>query len=809
MRRSVLVSLALCMLFSAVAVAQNREAMLLFKDGTHVKGKVFQNKDFFVDKTGINFIVPSGFLYFDDDVRKIIFSPAQVQEVMPLKTGERFKDSITLTRQPFVNQPFKLYPGSYFLGATEWDENWERLVKIKSATGKAPADMQQRIVFFNSERMQVMSRDYQYNPAYFTKEYTPDEIRKLLLDYAKTQKESKDWSTMQKRVYLAKFFQQLNWPELAEKELNLIVAEFPDKKDSVKSMLDTARSVVAQHQAEAIDRAANLGQHAFAQNRLEIFLGRSAQDIVPEKYQTMVLDWRTKYEALNEQVTLGQKLLKDLPDMLPTPKRDDWAGPLKMVKDELNLDTVDRLERFLTLGQQYVRDVADKKTPEQPLEDILALAVTGWLMGPKAAEADAKQAFKLYRGRLFLFENQRLDTALARSQHLDSYQRDTANEANVDVLARILKLMPPVAPHDKLDTEPQKLTIEGAAGGTYVLQLPPEYHHGRTYPVLVVLHGMSEKAEDTLARWKSLAAANGYILAAPLWSNGQRAAYSFTGKEHAIVLDMLRDLRRRFQVDSDRVFLFGWEQGGDMAFDVGIGHPDQFAGVLPVCGSPKGFVQRCWTNAQYLPFYVVEGGRNSSHPAEIQGVFKDWVRTHYPSIYFEYKGRGSEWYGVELPWMMDWMRNRKRLHPNRQMGVYHTGGGEGEEFKTMRRTDDRFYWLSTDHITDRCINDPANWSLISPAAKLQANTSVGNETNSKGEVKIWTQINVRTFGVKQVTLWLAPTMVDFSKPIQVRLNGTQVGFTRIIPPNLGVMLEELYRTGDRQKLVYAKVDMKM
>ena len=47
-----------------------------------------------------------------------------------------------------------------------------------------------------------------------------------------------------------------------------------------------------------------------------------------------------------------------------------------------------------------------------------------------------------------------------------------------------------------------------------------------------------------------------------------------------MVIDTLRDLRRRFQVDSDRVFLFGWEQGADAALDIGMSHPDQFAGVL-------------------------------------------------------------------------------------------------------------------------------------------------------------------------------------------------------------------------------------
>ena len=33
------------------------------------------------------------------------------------------------------------------------------------------------------------------------------------------------------------------------------------------------------------------------------------------------------------------------------------------------------------------------------------------------------------------------------------------------------------------------------------MQLPPDYHHLRSYPVLMVLHGSREKAEDTLKRF--------------------------------------------------------------------------------------------------------------------------------------------------------------------------------------------------------------------------------------------------------------------------------------------------------------------
>src|SRR5207253_9758494 len=106
------------------------------------------------------------------------------------------------------------------------------------------------------------------------------------------------------------------------------------------------------------------------------------------------------------------------------------------------------------------------------------------------------------------------------------------------------------------------------------------------------------------------AALHGYILVAPAWGGEFGQRYGYSPEEHAAVLDALWDLRRRFQVNSDRVFLLGAGDGADMAFDVGLAHPDLFAGVLPVSGSPHLFAQRyaqLGGNGQHLPFYVVSG----------------------------------------------------------------------------------------------------------------------------------------------------------------------------------------------------------
>src|SRR5262249_52477988 len=156
---------------------------------------------------------------------------------------------------------------------------------------------------------------------------------------------------------------------------------------------------------------------------------------------------------------------------------------------------------------------------------------------------------------------------------------------------------------------------------------------------LIVLHEAGEKATAMLNRWAEAAAANGFLLAAPEWEVLPNGTYNFTEEEHAVVLTMLRDLRRRFQVDSDRVFLTGLGQGGNMAYDIGMSPPDLFAGVLPMSAGPKYFSAAYWRNAQYLPYYVVSGDRAGEINKKIREQFTDWVQRGFPSLWVQYKGR--------------------------------------------------------------------------------------------------------------------------------------------------------------------------
>ena len=159
---------------------------------------------------------------------------------------------------------------------------------------------------------------------------------------------------------------------------------------------------------------------------------------------------------------------------------------------------------------------------------------------------------------------------------------------------------------------------------------------------------------------------------------------------------------------------------------------------------------------------------------------------------------------------MRWMAGKKRHTPMKEIGRPNFGGGLGEEFHSTRQADNRFYWLSSETINDRCIGDHTapTWSPKFQPATFQANISVGNKGEKGGDAKIWNQANLRVSGLKQLSFWITPGMMDLSKPVAVNVNGQQVGGMRKITPSLDTLLEEVYRTGDRQRLFVAKIDFR-
>jgi pimeloyl-ACP methyl ester carboxylesterase len=797
-------------IFSVLAYAGSAAADLIFlKDGFVLQGKVKREGTVTVDN-GQPVWMPQGFFLIDADCRRLYFSPGQVQEVDAKNANTEIEVKMPVFIAP--NFTTALPPLREVIDIGNWDEKWDRSFQFRTFGRQVAVTQHLSFLSPTFARMDVLRRptaptNYYWSFCYHTRELGPANVQRLLdlhQDY-RVLKDKSDEENASRRVRAFQFLAQAGWYDAAADEIKAIRKAWPAQKEKADIAAVMLSKVRAFQLVDDAKRAAEVGQHTLAQKLLAEF----PEDGADDKSLAQVRALRLKYDAANEHFKYARGMLCTLScDLDDTTEARSLADAATAIAAEIRLDhflrlrdsesDIGRLDTFIAQAKQVERQLQAGANPVHTREQLLALAITGWLLGNSASEDKVESAMRLWKARQFVLKQQQTESDADRRQLVQEYE--TQKDAiSAEELAQMIPLLPPPEPAEVAGKalRDHALRLSSQQKVTYTLQLPPEYHHGRAYPVLCVLHATNEKPKAILERWSPLAAQNGYLLVAPEWDTGVAGNYRYTAEEHAAVLESLRDLRRRYQVDSDRVFLAGVGQGGNMAYDLGLSHPDQFAGVLPMSAQPGPFARYAyWRNAQYLPFYVVDGDHaGETHRDNIRQLFTEWIPRGYPAMSVEYKGRGLEWFAGEMWFSFDWMSRKKRAFPLPQLGK-NPGAVRGEEMQTMRATDNRFYWLSTDGIYDRHLNDAARWNANTFAATLYGKIGDGNV------------VNLTLHGVKNATVWFSRGMIDFDKPVTIYVN-LQVSKwnQKKVPPSAATLLEDLYQKGDRQRLFLARVDL--
>jgi pimeloyl-ACP methyl ester carboxylesterase len=754
---------------------------IIFKDGFVLKGRVKREGDTVFDPvSGQQIQVGKGFFMVDDGVRRIIFSFRQVQDVIDNEPGQAGADLVVLSRPftPLYKAELRSIDELRELKAL--DDNWEREVHLLPQTGKAET-VRQRLTLLTPYAAVIQARTFNWGAYYLTRELGFDKVRSLV--YSHPDNREKDGRVdLQKRLRVARFFKQAGWYDESEHELDALLKDLPSKEKEINEARQGLQGLKAEQLLSDIERANKAGRHEWAKERLAKFPTQGADD----KQLAQVRTLRAHYEAADAAMTAARRFLLALPGRLSANEsRKVWEEAAAAILAELGIDSVGRLETFIKYAEQDERERKQDKTPSHSPAQLLSLAVSGWLLGNGAADAKPEVGLKLWRTRQFIREYQKTASDSTRRNMLAAYEKEGA--VAFDEMAQIIGFLPPLAPEEKISEEIMEIETKSSPrrkGVPYLLQVPPEYTAGRPYPLLIVLGNADEKPQVMLERWREQARQNGYLLAAPEWNNGFGKSYGYTVEEQSVVYETLRDLQRRFNVDTDRVFLAGYGEGGAMAFDVGLSRPDLFAGVLPFAAAPRLFATKYAPNGLHLPFYVVAGTLQGNDTYKLlRRQFDTWVSHSHPVLWVDYRGRALEWFDAEVPFAFDWMSRKKRS----------SATPETTEFQIQRTTDWRFYWLSVDGISERSLNEGRVFNNYSVPAAVQGRLGEGNS------------IHIHARGVKQVTVSLGRGMVDFEKPVSIAVNVQPSLTNRKLTPSLTTLLEDFYQRGDRQRLVLVKV----
>ncbi len=673
-------------------------------------------------------------------------------------------------------------------------------------------------------------------------QFGPAVVRQLLADHPSLRDGWLPVPDPMKRVKIAEFLLECGWRDEAKAELALAKKDCPwawpkeaaDKSDVVAAAADKAE---VDYMIGELELAVGAGQYQVAGDYLKTYQPKAADkaaldrltklkatvETVQPKYETArrhlrtLIDELTVSDAQLAAAAVGGVNL--MPKVTGKPLPAEWTSVVtgaEAVLAELHPDSLDRVETFTQVADQMARERAAGRAVKAKPQEALALAVTGWLMGKNGAKNEVPYAAKVWETRAMVTAYLNERGYNDRSAVLRKYQQ-TGTALGPDEIAQIVSLLPPIdaenlskrrgKPIDRKESgAPDTFRITSgqtaldSEGVNYYLRLPREYHHGRAYPVVVAIHDPSVDAARMIGLLAGECERNGYILIAPEWApafSGKN--FDYLGGDHRVITSALRDVSRKFSVDQDRVFAFGFGQGGNFALDLAMSRPDAFAGVVAMAAAPVHQFYRDYAkNAQKVAIYTVTG-EWSPGTAGLRSLYQNWLPFGYYATLVIYKGHGAGWEAAEVPTVFEWMAPKKRV---RGLNSLRMDGNRFDAWHTFRETDDRFYWIGVSELQPK---------LTLTAKMAERPDNPPRAAGFSADIVNGDTIVVKTDrGIKKLTVWLERGMIAWDKDVKFSIDGgTGLLKPTKVKPDLELMLEELYRTGDRKMLFFAKFEFKI
>jgi polyhydroxybutyrate depolymerase len=146
---------------------------------------------------------------------------------------------------------------------------------------------------------------------------------------------------------------------------------------------------------------------------------------------------------------------------------------------------------------------------------------------------------------------------------------------------------------------------------------------GRTdpAPLLVELHGRGVDAVrfDRLTGFGALAEEAGFVLALPsaveeIWNDGRDPQRADGPDDVSYLRAVIDDVRRRYPIDSRRVYLVGMSNGAAMAGRFACAHPERLAAFAQVAGTAAASIVAAATPGQTLPILEIHGSADEVAP---------------------------------------------------------------------------------------------------------------------------------------------------------------------------------------------------
>lgn len=240
----------------------------------------------------------------------------------------------------------------------------------------------------------------------------------------------------------------------------------------------------------------------------------------------------------------------------------------------------------------------------------------------------------------------------------------------------------------KLKPGPQDLSFFSKVDETdqpYAIYIPRNFDESRKYPLVVFLHGawsnhrlglrrafgqgnlqgtdftkpgnVPRESDLEATRYFPVLKDIDYIVAAPY----ARGTAGYQGIPEQDVYEMLDDIKDRFNIDEDRIYLTGLSMGGGGTIWLGLTRPDIWAAIAPCCPAPPDGSAELECNTSNLPVHLFIGDKDFLYKTaqEWKAKFENntpvFDYTEYPGI-----GHNSWEYAYKDGFIFEWFSQFKR-----------------------------------------------------------------------------------------------------------------------------------------------------
>ncbi len=424
-------------------------------------------------------------LLMDDDLSRTFVSERLIKEVHQEEAGQG-EEKFNLHQRVMrggqiirsVGPAMRLQP---------FDQFGRRIFTMY--TGKGPVDIIQGITELTPRWAKVEGITHVWDMRMATNSIPREDLQKILLK----QLNPKDPESYKK---IARFYLQAERYAEARQTLDDLIKAFPERKDMQEQLAPSLRAIKqlsAQQLLTELKLRREAGQHALVWEGLKKFPSDEVGGEILQGAGDMLNDYETKSARREKTLEKFDALLAKIPDAYQREQlrkiRDEMAA-------ELSINTIGRMAAFLQ----------NADNPQMPVQEKLALAVSGWLLGSDSAIDQLPVALSVYNIRRQLREYLNEPEKPKREQILDGLksQEGSSPALVADLLSH---MKPPLDPPPAVSPQKPgyyKLEATGLSKEppiTYWVQLPPEYDPYKLYPAIITLSGAGNTAESQIDWW--------------------------------------------------------------------------------------------------------------------------------------------------------------------------------------------------------------------------------------------------------------------------------------------------------------------